>query len=118
VQLYALVLPQFVTGAVGEQSVVSEWKTPLWTVLEIAHSFEASLSGGLLVLVAGAAVLGLGVISFARDGRQQVVLQLLVIPCLLCAGVNVALGHHLWPRFFFFAAGFGVLVAVRGILRL
>jgi hypothetical protein len=28
------------------------------------------------------------------------------------------LGHHLWPRFFFFTIGFGALVVVRGAMQL
>jgi 4-amino-4-deoxy-L-arabinose transferase-like glycosyltransferase len=115
-QLYALVLPQFFSGTLDEQSVVADWKNPLWTVLEVARSLETSLSGGVLILLPAAFVFGLGIVSYARERGQRAVLQLLIISCLACALVNIALGHHLWPRFFFFAAGFAVLVAVRGLV--
>lgn len=116
-QLYALVLPQFLSGTFDERSVVSEWKSPLWTVLEVARSLETSLSGGVLILVPAIVVFAFGIASYARAGGNRAVVQLLFIPCITCAAVNIALGHHIWPRFFFFAAGFVVLVAVRGVTR-
>jgi 4-amino-4-deoxy-L-arabinose transferase-like glycosyltransferase len=115
-QLYALVLPQFFSGTLDEQSVVAEWKSPLWTLLEVARSFETSFGGAGLLLIPAVAIFGLGLMSYARSTRGAALLQLLLIPVILCAGVNLWLGHHLWPRFFFFAAGFLVLVGVRGIV--
>jgi 4-amino-4-deoxy-L-arabinose transferase-like glycosyltransferase len=115
-QLYALVLPQFFSGTLDEQSVVAEWKSPLWTLLEVARSLETSFSGGGVVVIPAVVVVALGVASYVRSDRSLVLIQLLFVPVVLCAAVNLALGHHLWPRFFFFSAGFGVLVAVRGIV--
>jgi hypothetical protein len=40
---------------------------------------------------------------------------LLVVPAATVAVVMLGLGRNLWPRLFFFVAGFGVLVAVEGI---
>jgi 4-amino-4-deoxy-L-arabinose transferase-like glycosyltransferase len=117
-QLYALVLPQFLGGTLDEQSVVAEWKSPVWTLLETARSLETGLSGGPLVLMGVLAVLVLGLVSFARRTDGWIVLALLFVPAGLCAGINIALGHHLWPRFFFFATGFAVLVVVRGLMVL
>ena len=37
------------------------------------------------------------------------------IPVALGAALTIALGHNLWPRFFFFGAGFAILIAMRGI---
>jgi hypothetical protein len=42
----------------------------------------------------------------------------MLAPGLVTAAVLVAMEHNLWPRFFFFAAGFAVLIAVRGALAL
>jgi 4-amino-4-deoxy-L-arabinose transferase-like glycosyltransferase len=117
-QLYALVLPQFLGGTLDEQSVVEEWKSPIWTLLETARNLETGLSGGPVVLLAVLLVLGLGLASFALQRDGWIVLTLLFVPVGLCAAVNIGLGHHLWPRFFFFAAGFGVLVVVRGVMAL
>jgi len=61
-------------------------------------------------------VFGAGLWSFART--DAAVVQLLLLPTLICGGVKFALGHHLWPRSFFFATGFMVLVVVRGAMVL
>jgi hypothetical protein len=39
-----------------------------------------------------------------------------LIPAITGAAVTIAIGHHLWPRFFFFTFGFGVLIVIRGIM--
>jgi hypothetical protein len=110
VELYAFMLPQM-TGTIGEASNVADWKSPVWTVLEAARGLRAGPAGGVAV-VAALAVLGAGVASYARSA--PVLLHLLVAPCALGAIVVLAMHHPLWPRFFFFALGFGVLVLVRG----
>jgi hypothetical protein len=45
-------------------------------------------------------------------------LWLLFVPPLAGGAYVVAAGHHLWPRFFYFAFGFAALVAVRGAMTL
>ena len=45
------------------------------------------------------------------------VVGLLLIPPILGASVTIAVGHHLWPRFFFFAFGFAALVIIRGLMQ-
>jgi len=45
------------------------------------------------------------------------VIYFLVIPCALTAAIVIASGHHLWPRFFFFAFGFMCMVVIRGVFR-
>jgi mannosyltransferase len=110
-QLYALVLPQFFGGTLNQESTVPAWKEPLWTVLEIVRGVQIGFAGGLVAIVAGL-VFGAGLLSYGRT--RPSVLALLMIPVLALAAVVIGLGHHLWPRFFFFAIGFGVLVLVRG----
>ncbi len=39
---------------------------------------------------------------------------LYLLPAALTAGAVLALHHNFWPRFFFFSAGFGVLIVVAG----
>jgi 4-amino-4-deoxy-L-arabinose transferase-like glycosyltransferase len=113
--LHALVLPQLLHGMGREESVVEAWKSPLWTVLEVAKGLQLSFAGGVVAIGALVVfVVGLG--SFARS--RPAMLGLLLVPPLLGAAVVVGLGHHLWPRFFLFAVGFGALVAVRGGLDL
>lgn len=111
--LYLPVLPQLFTGMGQETSLVQAWKNPLWTLAELASGIQLNFGGGIAV-VAALAVVGAGLWSYART--RPVVLGLLFIPTILCAGVVIALGHHLWPRFFFFEIGFAALVAVRGTI--
>jgi mannosyltransferase len=112
--LYALVLPQMF-GTIGgsETSVVTAWKNPIWTALEIIRGLEIGFSGWALALIA-MILFAAGFFSYARTNFA--ILQLLVIPPAIGAGVVIAVGHHLWPRFFFFAMGFGVLLLIRGVM--
>lgn len=41
---------------------------------------------------------------------------LMVLPAVLAGATMLALGHNLWPRFFFFAMGFALLIAVHGAM--
>jgi 4-amino-4-deoxy-L-arabinose transferase-like glycosyltransferase len=111
-QLFALVMPQVLGGMGREASVVEAWKNPLWTLLEVARGLQISFAGSVMA-VGALAVFGAGMVGYART--QPVVIHLLVIPSFICVALVVGLGHHLWPRFFFFAFGFAALVAVRGV---
>jgi hypothetical protein len=42
----------------------------------------------------------------------------MVLPAVLTAAAAVVLSHNLWPRLFFFSAGFGVLIAIRGMFAI
>jgi len=112
--LHAIVLPQIFAGMVGEESTVPAWTNPLWTLLEFVQGIQMSFAGGIVATTA-LLVFGAGFISFTRT--DPIVIQLLVIPTLLVAAVVIGLGHHLWPRFFFFTIGFGALVIIRGCLQ-
>lgn len=116
VQLYALVLPRVLAGMGREQSLVEAWKNPLWTLFEFVNGLELSFGGGLIVVLAGMVVLIGGLLSYAR--QNAIVVGLLIIPSLLTTAVVVGLGHHLWPRFFFFAFGFAAVVVIRGVMVL
>jgi hypothetical protein len=114
VLLYAPVIPQILNTIGGtEKSVVAEWKSPLWTVLEIIQGLEISFALWAVGLAA-LALLAAGMISYARS--RPIVLGLFLLPPAIGAAVVIGIGHHLWPRFFFFAFGFGALVVVRGVI--
>jgi hypothetical protein len=115
-QLHALVLPQlFGTISGTEKSVVMAWKSPLWTLLEFVKGAQISFASGMIA-IAAFTLFGAGLVSFAR--RRPVIIQLLLIPTLIGSVITVGIGHHLWPRFFFFALGFGSLVVIRGAMAL
>ena len=111
-QLYALVLPQFL-GTIGQHTGVVDWKSPLWTVLELARGMRVGVAGGVAAVVGGVVFLA-GLASFAR--RAPVLVALLVGPPTVGAALVLGMGHPLWPRFFFFAFGFVLLVVVRGMM--
>lgn len=114
-QLHALVLPQVFSAVHGEESTIHAWKHPLWTLLEFVKAVKIGFAGGAAG-AAAALVLVLGMASFART--DPIVNYLFILPAALCAAIIIGLGHHLWPRFFFFAFGFAALIAVRGTMRL
>jgi hypothetical protein len=116
IQLYAIVLPQMagailLTPSHGGSGI--EWKNPLWMLTELVRGLGRGVPGGPLTLLAGVAVLGVGTVSFGR--RQPVATALMLLPGVVTGAVILALGHNLWPRFFFFSAGFAALLLVRGL---
>lgn len=112
---YALVLPQMLRAlsAPSMAGFETEWRNPLWLLREVASGLSAGVPGGSAALAAGGFVLALGLLAVARRGLA--LLALFVLPALVTAAVVLAQGHNLWPRFFFFSAGFGVLLLVQGI---
>jgi 4-amino-4-deoxy-L-arabinose transferase-like glycosyltransferase len=117
--LYALVLPQMTetlftpaTEFAGE----TPWQNPIWLVTETLRGAARGLPGGWIGLAGGMTVAVAGAISYLR--RSATVAWLMLLPGLVTAAVLVGTGHNLWPRFFFFAAGFAILIAVRGAFAL
>lgn len=113
--LYSLVLPQMMrtlfTPAV-EMPGETPWQNPLWLIAETLRGASRGLPGGWFGLAGGLAVATAGTIAFMR--RSVTVAMLMILPGIVTAAVMIATAHNLWPRFFFFAAGFAVLIAVRG----
>ncbi len=117
-QLYAPVLPQ-VGGVLLEPSlsgVSLAWKNPWWLVTEGLRSLSFGIPGGVVVLPLVMAVGLYGLWSYFRRSSSEALLM--VLPVVLTATAIIALGHNLWPRFFFFAAGFAVLIGLRGLFAL
>jgi 4-amino-4-deoxy-L-arabinose transferase-like glycosyltransferase len=114
-QLYAPVLPQLLVTATTPTmaGVQTEWKNPLWFAAESLRGLSAGLPGGLVTLALGAAIGVTGLASYWRRGAAVVAVMLL--PAVLTAAAMLATEHNLWPRLFFFCAGFAVLIAVRGV---
>ena len=115
VSLHLPALPAIRAGLAGTVSVVNEWKSPLWTLAEIARGLAMNFAGAAVAVV-GLGVFLTGLVSFSRS--RPVVVALLFLPAFSGAAIVLTLGHHLWPRFFYFCFGFAALVAVRGVERL
>lgn len=114
-QLHALALPEFLRTGLGEVSLPSEWTNPLWVVREALRSLQLGFVS-VVVLAVGGAVATIGFCDIHR--RDAAAAWSFVLPAILSGGTMLALGHNLWPRFFFFCMGFGVLIAIHGALRL
>jgi mannosyltransferase len=109
--LHALTLPQILGPALADLSEVGMWKSVAWTVREMVEGLRAG-GGGMLGVLLASAVFIAGCVSF-WSRSAELVLTLFLSTVLGAAAVAVV-GHPLWPRFFFFAVGFAVLVVVRG----
>ncbi len=115
--LHALVLPQYVATLLAPTmpGAKVEWKDPTWLVAETLRGLSQGVPGGSFTLAGGLAVVALGLRSYWRQSRA--VTGTFLLGVAVTAGVLLATRHNLWPRMFFFAAGFAVLVAVRGVVE-
>lgn len=116
-QLYALSLPEFLRVGLHEVSVESEWTNPLWVIKESLRGIQSGFAvAGLVIVLCGSLVLLIGWLSLLKQNARAGVLM--VLPAVLAGTTMLTLGHNLWPRFFFFSMGFGLLIAVHGALKL
>jgi hypothetical protein len=118
IQLYALAFPQFLAALTRPSmgGVTSDWKNPLWFLTETLRGLSQGIPGGYIA-IAGAALVGLaGVVSYVR--RSPTAAAVMLLPGIVTAVAVLVMEHNLWPRFFFFCAGFAVLVAIRGVFAL
>ena len=114
-QLYALALPEFLAVGLHEESKDSEWTNPLWVVTESLKGLSFGFAG-VAIVVCGGAFVAFGWVCLFRTNRRAAVLM--VLPALLAGCTMLLLGHNLWPRFFFFSMGFGLLIVINGAMQL
>jgi mannosyltransferase len=114
-QLHALVVPQFLRDALHEVSMPSEWTNPLWVVTESIRSLNVGWSGAGVLVVGGAVLLAGWLRLTLRNPRE---ILMMTLPPILGGGFMLAASHNLWPRFFFFAMGFALLILMGGIAEL
>jgi mannosyltransferase len=115
-QAYALALPQFFTGALHEGAAgPSVWTNPIWALQEMLRGLQIGWSGTVVVLC-GAVLALVGWLGIWRKNWQAAIIM--VLPGLIGGASMLALGHNLWPRFFFFAMGFVLLIVVHGAVQL
>jgi 4-amino-4-deoxy-L-arabinose transferase-like glycosyltransferase len=112
-QLYALSLPAFLGSALHESSRPSAWTNPLWALREAIAAFGIG-TRGIVILSAGGILFLVGLGGLWKKDRLFV--ALLVLPVTVCLVTVLAMGGNLWPRWFFFALGQILLVAVHGVV--
>jgi mannosyltransferase len=119
--MYAPVMGDMIHRTVGAkakasptgQGVKSEWKSPLWLAVETARGLGAgSATIGFAVATLGGLVVLAGLWSYFRANRYAV--GLMIFPGLVTAAAMLVFSRNLWPRFFFFAIGFAMMLIVRG----
>jgi 4-amino-4-deoxy-L-arabinose transferase-like glycosyltransferase len=114
-QLYALALPQFLREGLHEESGNSEWTNPLWVVTEILQNLSIGFAG-IAAVLGGGLIVAFGCWRLWKQNRRMSLWM--ILPPVLAGAFMLALGHNLFPRFFFFAMGFGLLIVVRGAAEL
>jgi len=115
-QIYALSLPEFLRTALSATlpTGATQWTHPWWTISESLRSLQLGSAAVALVAVFGAALFAAGWLRIFC--RQQPAAWALILPALLTGAAMLALGHCLFPRFFFFSMGFGVLIFIHGAM--
>ncbi|MEZ5777498.1 MAG: glycosyltransferase family 39 protein [Paracoccaceae bacterium] len=114
IQLHALILPSMVGGSLlnsGLQGAESEWTNPIWALMELANGLQVGFSNIGVGLVA-VAIFTAGLLDLAR--KQPAIVALFLVPTVLGLLVMTSIGYTLFPRFFFFAMGFGVIIVMHG----
>ena len=113
--LYAPVFGQMVETVTRPTMAGSsvEWKNPLWLLAETVRGMGQGVPGGWPALALGGLITIVGLVSYAR--RAPTAASLMTLPVAVTAAAMLATSHNLWPRLFFFAAGFAILIVVRGI---
>lgn len=115
---YSLVLPDILAGSLlgsGLQDERLDWLNPFWALMEIVNALRVGFAGGAVGLIA-ALVFGIGMIDFLV--RRPAVVALFVIPTVSGFLMMRAIGYTLFPRFFFFAMGFAVVIVINGAVVL
>jgi len=114
-QVYALALPEFLRTGIHEVSEPSEWVSLWWVVTESLRSLRLGFSGAVMLLAGGTLVcVGLWGI-FKRD---RLAIFSMILPPLFAGVTTLIWSHNFWPRLFFFAMGFGLLIVMHGVLTL
>lgn len=104
-----------VTGHEGRSGRVAEWSSAGWALREIIARVSDALPRPWVMIVALACAVA-GLVRCAR--QQRLLLELLVVPLAIGLAVVLGMGHHVWPRLFFFASGFAALIVGTGAIAL
>lgn len=116
---YAPLLPSVFETAVNvaqtsSADVMKEYQSPLWSVIEAVRTGIGS-AGPMVGIVAlfTLTLIGLGAVSLWAAHRLFVIIVFVHIG--LTIAMLMAMGMHIWPRFFFVDIGFLMLMIVLGV---
>lgn len=108
--LYAPILFE-VTSFFKDKAGSNTVATPVWAIWAALREVEIGFVGGWS-LAAGGLIFLVGCGSYFRRQPELIALFLLAIPLILAA--TILLERPIFPRFFFYLAGFFILIVVRG----
>ena len=115
--LYAPMLADVQNFFLHKPTGMKAVSTPRWALVETWNSLQKGLGGNatvtLPVLLGAGLILGCGLGSYWRHNR--IVLALCVLPGLITLCGALAVRGTMYPRFFFYLLGFGLLIVARGI---
>ncbi len=114
--LYAPAWRQMMDRTVGQSGTMvrSEWTNPLWVLLETVRGLGVGAGIGVVAVVVAGAIFLAGLASYWRENKYAV--AAVVLPIVI-TGIVLQLILNVFPRFFFFAIGFGLMWLVRGAFR-
>ena len=93
--------------------LATDWFRPRWSASEAIRILQQGM--GSVVILGGIVVFGFGCFRLARENKE--ILGLFFIPVGILGAAHYSLsGFVVFPRFFFWAAGFAILIATSGIL--
>jgi len=110
--LYAPVVLQ-VQQYFSRPSKLAGVSTPAWAFWEILRGLRIGLGAEAVVVVAGA-LFAAGLVSYWR--QSEVAASVLLLPGLVTAAGAVLARGTMYPRFYFYLLGFGLLILVRGAM--
>ncbi len=114
---YAPMLSEVIAFFTQQRSGMQGVSTPGWAALELVRGLLLGLGAGgavvaMAVLVCGATVAGAGFVSLWKSERLFTLA--VTAPVLVTIAGALATRGTMYPRFFFFAIGPAVLIAVHG----
>jgi uncharacterized membrane protein len=113
--MYAPIATQVLHFFAHHPSSMKAVSTPKWALAETLRGLSLGL-GTTGVLLGAAVVVLSGMWSYWKESR--LVFSLFVVPVVVTAMGAFAGRGTMYPRFYFFLIGFGVLILVRGIFYL
>ena len=113
--MYAPIMTQVLHFFAHHPSSMKAVSTPKWALAETLRGLSLGL-GTTGVLLGAAVVVLSGMWSYWKESR--LVFSLFVVPVVVTAIGALAGRGTMYPRFYFFLIGFGVLILVRGIFYL
>jgi hypothetical protein len=115
--LYAPMLADVQNFFLHKPTGMKAVSTPRWALAETWNVLQKGLGGNARVtvpmLLDALLITGCGLVSYLRHNR--IILALFVLPGLVTLLGALAARGTMYPRFFFYLLGFGLLIVARGI---